>query len=619
MRTPETNLPLKAHADINGKLIDLASAVETATPHWIKNGLGASLEHLLAIHKINGIYQSIPERLPAADFCRKSLEALHINYAVTEQELARIPASGPLVVVANHPFGAVEGMILSEILLNARPDSRILGNFLLERIPELKAHIIAVDPFDAKRAAAGNATAIRSVLNWLKHGGALLAFPSGEVSHFSPKSGRIVDPPWHRHVARLATMAKAKVLPVYVHGRNSVFFNLAGCVHPRLRTLLLPREMIKKRSTTIELSFGKPIHWRRLSSFDSDAAATDFLRFHTYLLRHRRFDKAQRLPKRLPRFKPHSRHKPIVAPVPKTCLLSEIEALPEGNRLVHQKAFSVFTTTADRSPAIMREIGRLRELSFRDVGEGTGQSLDTDQFDTYYHQLFLWHWEKEEIVGAYRLGETCKILEERGVRGLYTTSLFDYQPSFLGHLDCALELGRSFIRTEYQRKFGCLSLLWRGIGEFVARNRQYRFLFGPVSISHDYHTISKNLMVAFLQRNMMDDRLRALVKPRCAPKVNHGIVRSSRFDCARHADIEEISLLVSEIESDRKGVPTLIKHYLKLNGRFLAFNVDRDFGNVIDGLVWVDLLKTDPKLLGRFMGDAGVKAFLGHYKTTLGN
>lgn len=610
----QNNMPLIGAADMSNKLIDLKSVIEPPAPNWVRNGLGSSLEHLLAIHKINGLYHTIPERLSAVDFCRKSLEALNINYAVTEQELMQVPKSGSLVMVANHPFGGVEGIILSEILLNARSDVRILGNFLLEQIPELKDHIIPVDPFNPKRAATRNARSIRAALKWLKEGGALLTFPSGEVSHWSARAGCIIDPPWHLHVARLITMAKAKTLPVYVHGRNSVLFNMAGMVHPRLRTLLLPREMIKKRSATIELSFGKPIHWRRMTALNSDQAATDFLRFNTYLLRHRKIEKAKREPIRLPRLKPRVKQQPVVAPVPKAYLVKEIEALPESCCLVTQKAFRIYTTTADQSPAIMREIGRLRECSFRDVGEGTGRSLDTDQFDAYYHQLFLWHSDKEEIVGAYRLGETRSILEERGAAGLYTTSLFNYRPSFLGRLGSALELGRSFIRTEYQRKFGCLSILWRGIGEFVARNRQYRYLFGPVSISHDYHTISKNLMVAFLQRNKMDRHLTSLVKPRCAPKVQGGIERNSHFDCARHADIEDISLLVSEIESDRKGVPTLIKHYLKLNGRFLAFNIDRDFANVIDGLVWVDLLKTNPKILRRFMGEDGVNAFLNHYE-----
>jgi hypothetical protein len=257
----------------------------------------------------------------------------------------------------------------------------------------------------------------------------------------------------------------------------------------------------------------------------------------------------------------------------------------------------------------MLEIGRLREISFRDVGEGTGQSLDIDGFDAHYLQLFLWNSQAQEIVGAYRIGRSDRILQSLGPAGLYSTTLFDYKPRFFDHLSQTLELGRSFIRTEYQKKFGCLAILWRGIGEFVARNCQYRYLFGPVSISQDYHTISKNLMVAFFNHHTMDPDLSPMVKPRKPVKIKKSERLSSPLGMLGKNAIEEISMLISKIEKDNKGVPTLIKHYLKLNGQFLAFNLDKDFANVIDGLVWVDLLKTDEKLIERFLGAQGLRDF----------
>ncbi|MGD9209902.1 MAG: lysophospholipid acyltransferase family protein [Desulfobacteraceae bacterium] len=602
---------------VNGcKLIDFNNAIKITAPVWIRNGVSGSLERLLAIHKINHLYQSMPFQLRPVEFCRKSLEVLNINYAVTEQELAAIPEIGPLVIIANHPFGGIEGIILSEILFNIRPDVRILGNYLLHQIPQLREKIIAVDPFNSRKAAVRNAAAIRKTVKWLKDGGALIAFPSGEVSHWCGKTAKIVDPPWSVHITRLITMAKAKTIPVYIHGRNSLLFSLVGMIHPRLRTLLLPREMVRKKSATIQLSIGKPILWQRLKAIGPEQPATAFLRFNTYLLKHRKVTSAASVPKRLIGFKEGPKLHPVVAPVHKAYLKAEIDALPAANLLLRQNMFRIYMTTAGESPAIMQEIGRLRELSFRDVDEGTGRSIDRDEFDSYYLQLFLWNQEKEEIVGAYRLGETDRILEFKGSKGLYTTALFDYKPAFVGHLDGALELGRSFIRTEYQKKFGCLSILWRGIGEFVARNCQYRYLFGPVSISRNYHTISRNLIVEFLQRNKMENELKALVKPRYAPKIRTCARDNIYFDCTRCVDIEDISLLISEIENDRKGVPTLIKHYLKLNGRFLAFNLDRAFANVIDGLVWVDLLKTTPKFLNRFMGKVGTADFLNYHHIT---
>jgi hypothetical protein len=290
-------------------------------------------------------------------------------------------------------------------------------------------------------------------------------------------------------------------------------------------------------------------------------------------------------------------------------LLSEIQAFPEDSRLLDQKEYSVFVTTADRSAAIMREIGRLREVSFRDVGEGTRSSLDVDDFDDHYLQLFLWNHTTQEIAGAYRMGLTNEILNRQGPAGLYSTTLFDYKPLFFNQLSNALELGRSFIRTEYQRKFGCLSLLWRGIGEFVGRNPRYRYLFGPVSISRNYHTISRNLMVAFLSRHSMDTRMARLVRPRRPVKLLRSVIKSTSFSGLGKDAIDDISLLVSELEKDSKGIPTLIKHYLKLNGQFLAFNLDKAFADVIDGLIWVDLLKTEPKIVERFMGTKGALNF----------
>ena len=606
--------PVKTGSNVSCKLIDIQSSINIAAPKWIRHGLGYSTERLLGIQKINQLYQKMPMHLETIDFCHKSLEALNVSYSVTENELALIPQKGPMVMVANHPFGGLEGIILTEILLNIRPDIRILGNYLLNRVPELKEKIIAVDPFLPQKAAGRNAGAIRNSLKWLGRGGALLVFPAGEVSHFHAGSGRVVDSPWSPHIARLITLARAKTTPVYIHGRNSLLFNLAGMIHPRLRTILLPREMIRKSSETVEISIGRPIPWQRLSDLASDEQAISFLRFSTDILKHRTPTGTTSFFPIRRSFKNKTRQAPIVAPVHKTYLSAEIQKLPKINRLVAQKKFHVYLSTAEQSPSIIREIGRLREKSFRDVGEGTGQSIDLDEFDQYYQHIFLWNLETEEIIGAYRLGRTDQILRSIGARGLYSASLFDYNPIFIGNLGNALELGRSFIRTEYQRKFGCLAALWRGIGEFVVRNPQYRYLFGPVSISQDYQNISRNLIVEFLQHNKMNHELTPFVRPHAAPKINTSKIKCFAFEYTRHTNIEDISMLVSEIESDQKGVPTLIKHYLKLNGRFLAFNVDRDFSNVIDGLVWVDLCKADPKILSRFLGHSGWESFASHQK-----
>jgi putative hemolysin len=597
----------------DGKLIDLEASLSTDFLRSLCRPILTVVEKILAVDKINAIYQSIPTGINANEFCRTGLDALNVDYAVTEQELSHVPEKGPLVMVANHPFGGIEGIILSELLLHIRPDVRILGNYLLTQIPELRPNIIAVDPFNPKKAAVANARGLKHAMDWVADGGALLVFPAGEVSHFDLKSKAVIDPPWSPHIGKMAIKAKAKVIPVHIHGRNTLFFNLMGLIHPLLRTALLPRQMINKGGATIQLTIGEPILWRKLIDFDTPQDVVNFLRLSTDLLKHRKSRQPKWSAIPLPRTPKRRYQHPIIAPVPKEQLKQEIESLPKDSQLVSQKEFRVFLTLADRSPAIMREIGRLRETSFRDVDEGTGRSLDIDAYDKHYHQLFLWNRKTCEIVGAYRIGQTDQILKKIGPDGLYSTTLFSYKIEFYNHLDNTLELGRSFIRPEYQKKFGCLALLWRGIGEFVARNCRYRYLFGPVSISQDYHKISKNLMVAFLSHNTMDSRLAPMVKPRKRVKIRKSINRTAPLSLPGKKAIEEISMLVSKIEKDNKGVPTLIKHYLKLNGQFLAFNLDRTFANVIDGLVWVDLLKTDPKLVERFLGPAGTQAFFAYH------
>jgi Acetyltransferase (GNAT) domain len=266
---------------------------------------------------------------------------------------------------------------------------------------------------------------------------------------------------------------------------------------------------------------------------------------------------------------------------------------------------TVLVAESQNIPHLLREIGRLREATFREVGEGTGKAADVDLFDSYYRHLILWNAETAEVVGAYRMGDTRDILARFGRSGLYTHSLFRFKNGWFRYLSDSLELGRSFIRSEYQRQPNCLALLWKGIGAFVVRHPEYRMLFGPVSISNSYHRVSKHIIVQFLQRSCRSRELSTYVSPR---RPFRSISRRGLHDLndrLSDGSIDDVSMLVAEIESDGKQVPVLIKHYLKLNGQFIAFNVDRDFCDAIDGLVVVDLLETENKLLDRFMGKDG--------------
>ena len=447
--------------------------------------------------------------------------------------------------------------------------------------------------------------AMRRAVRWLQKGGLLLVFPAGTVSHLHLRQGRVTDPEWSPTVGRLVHLARAVVVPAYIDGRNSNLFQLAGLVHPRLRTALLPREMINRHGREVSVRLGRVLAYEELAHLNDDARLMRHLRLRTYLLA----TPARRRPSVAWGIRRVER---IIDPLPGTLLESELRALPSGQCLAEAGSMQVWYASADQIPWSVQEIGRLRELSFRDAGEGTGKRCDLDRYDEHYLHLILWDRSRRQIAGAYRLGLADQILQCFGSRGLYTQSLFRYRPSSLARLMPGIELGRSFVQRAYQRSFSPLLLLWRGIGAFVARNPRYRFLFGPVSISNSYHPISRRLLVDFLKANCIHAGLAAGVRPR------HPVRRGQDplwdpGDIGDFADLDRIDEVLSNLETDRKGAPVLLRQYLKLGGRILGFNLDRRFGDALDALIMVDLAACEPRLLQRYMGREGARSFLAHH------
>ncbi|MDO9631567.1 MAG: GNAT family N-acyltransferase, partial [Humidesulfovibrio sp.] len=466
--------------------------------------------------------------------------------------------------------------------------------------------LIELDPFGGKGSAARNIAGLRASLGWLKKGGALIAFPAGEVSSLALKKRMVADPPWQRGVAAIARKAGAPVLPVFFQGRNSNWFQAAGLVHPRLRTLLLPHENLGHCGQELELSIGAPVAPEKLAAFSSDEEASVYLRFRCHLLRNRG---RQGLVKTADRAKGQ---KALAAQKPHLARQAELEALPAERILARSEPFLVFEATADEIPAILHEVSRLREATFRRVGEGTGEPLDTDRFDAHYRHLVLWNEKDREVAGAYRFAGTDEVLAAQGAGGMYTASQFRISRGFWDRLSPALELGRSFIRPRYQKSYQPLLLLWKGLAEYVVRNPRYHTLFGCVSISGDYSPLSREIMMAFLRRHSFDAELSRLVKPTRAPKGGS----LSRLDVSvpdsAFRDPGDLGDLVAEVESGR-GIPVLLRQYLKLGGRIAAFNLDPDFGNCLDGLISVDLRATDQRVLARFMGSDNARRFQAHH------
>jgi putative hemolysin len=571
-------------------------------------------ERLSGLDKIETIYSRTNRSGDGQEFLRRVIAALNIRYEIFREDLSYIPPEGPVVVVANHPFGGIEGILLASLLGEVRKDLKIMANYLLQCFPELHDLMIFVDPFGKNHSIKKNIPALKEAIRWLQRGGMLTIFPAGEVAQLNLKAREISDPPWSETCARIIKKTGAAVLPVYFPGANGPLFQILGLLHPRLRTALLPRELINKQGRTIKLKIGKVIPFERLQSFESDADMTAYLRLRTYILKAAFDNDARVIP--TPKAARGSRRAAVCQPQCPSHLIREINQLPREQVLLKSGEFSVCYAPAGQMPCLLREIGRLRELTFRRAHEGTGRPIDLDRFDAYYLHLFVWNEARHEVVGAYRIGQTDKILKYLGIDGLYTSTLFKYKRALLDQITPALELGRSFVRPEYQKSYSSLLLLWKGVSAFVVKKPQYKILFGPVSINNEYHTISQQLMAATLKFNNDLPGLGRLVKAN-NPFPIKPIKGCDMCSTKVIQDINELSDLIMDIETENKGIPILLKQYLKMGGKVLGFNRDPYFSNVLDGLILVDLTMTQVNLLERYMGKKGAETFLNYHHKNL--
>ena len=562
---------------------------------------------LAPVGKVRDLYRRVRQS-PEGFRLENLLAEMRIGLRVDAADQQRIPATGPVVVIANHPYGMLDGAILTVLLTRIRPDVKVLTNFLLSDVPELKQHCIFVDPFHTDRSLESNRQGLREAVAWLRQGGMLAVFPAGEVSQWQMPDAQITDPEWNDAAVRLLRKTGASALPVYFCGHNGVGFQLLGMIHPKLRTAFLLQEFLNQEGKTVEVRVGSVIANDSVEAIEQDREATEYLRWRTYLLA-RRSKSESSWPAAL-RSKIATRmQEPIAAPVAPEILQEEIQQLPADRCLAQNGDLAVYLGTARELPHLLHEVGRLRETTFRQVGEGTNKSLDLDRFDDYYWHLLLWHRGKRELVGAYRAGNTSEILAEHGANGLYTSTLFRYDERIFEKLGPALELGRSFVRPEYQRQYVPLLLLWKGIAGLIAKKPEIPVLFGAVSISNDYSKASREMIYRFFESRIHQDELSGLVEPRSP--FRPALLR--RWDCRGMSgalrDLDDLAQPINDLEADGKGLPILLRQYSKIGGKLLGFNVDRKFSNALDGLVVVDLRQTDPAVLERYMGRESAARF----------
>ncbi len=562
---------------------ELAKATNLDTPGGVF--IAEALMQIFRYNKLNKLYSSSYASDPSI-FINSILRHLDIKYEVPDKDLENIPLTGSFITVSNHPFGGIDALILHKILAARRPDVKVMANFLLQRIEPLKDLIIPADPSENYHNSKLLYTSIRETLRYVKEGHPVAIFPAGEVSTYQSESGLITDREWQEILLRAIRIAEVPVIPVYFHGTNSRWFHILGRIHPLLGIARLGSEMINKRHNVIRVRIGKPVTVKEQADLGDVARFGRYLRARTYslgsALEARPFFRNFR--KRRSR-----RQEPVESPVDRKVLMEEISTVRQSYELFTNKNYLVLFAPTRVIPNLIREIGRLRELTFREVGEGTNRATDLDEYDFYYHHLIVWDDDAGAVVGAYRLGKGKEILSQYGIKGFYIHSLFRIRRSFEPVLSESLELGRSFIVKEYQRKAMPLFLLWKGLLSVLVMHAEYRYLIGPVSISNEFSSLSKSLIVDFIRNNCYDSSMARFIKPR--KKLNLQVDKRIDRDiiiASAEKDISKVEKVVSDVDSGFR-IPVLLKKYLEINAKIIGFNVDPDFNNCLDGLIMLDV------------------------------
>ncbi len=541
------------------------------------------LLYLLRFNKLNKLYNSLSDR-EGLDFINDIIESFDYKIEFSEEDLLKIPQEGPVVIVSNHPFGGFDALLLIKLITAVRSDVKVLANPLLQKIDLLSDFFIA-DDFFRKENRTKRYESLTACREHIEKQGVLCVFPSGDITTYGAFD-RHTDMKWQYDIIRFIKYLRVPIIPAFFQGTNSRLYHMLSKINTNFRNLSLPSELLSKRNKLIRVRFGNAISVKDQKTFTSTYQFGRFLRAKTYSMQNVDLEVKPFFRYKLNREK---RPKEIIPPVDKNLLLKEINEFPKENNLLTIKNYTVYCAAAQNMPNILREIGRLREITFREIGEGTNRSIDVDEFDLYYQQMFIWDNDEDKIVGAYRLGLGKEILDLYNVKGFYLNSLFKMKKDFEPYLKESIELGRSFVVKEYQRKPLPLFLLWKGILYYLLKNPEYRYLIGPVSISNEYSKISKDLIVQFISRHFSDFAMWKMVKPRKAYKYNSENADTKILIDKMDSDIRNLDKAITDIEKKNSGLPVLVKKYLKINAKIIAFNIDPKFNNCLDGFIMVDV------------------------------
>lgn len=556
----------------------------------------------LEIDKVNQLRPKFAGE-SAPDFARDVLKEVDVRYEVPQEQLDRIPKEGAFITVSNHPIGSIDGLILCDMVGHRRPDYKLMTTYLLSLIPEFKDHFLPVDNISGKMVSQ-NVESVQNARNFLKNGGGMGFFPAGEVSTWQKKEKRtamgdqpvIEDIPWSFTIAKLIKRAGVPVIPIYFDAANSSLFHRLGKLHPRLRTIRLVHELFNKRGQVLNVRIGQPIPPAEIADMDAHALGA-YLRNRTYAL------EAQCQHASGTAEQPGLQ--PLAAPVDPALVRGELERMTE-HIVFTAGDYRCYLIPSTEIPNTMKELARLREMVFRNVGEGTGQADDTDAYDNYYRQLILWNIPNQEIAGAYRIGVGSELMARpEGARSFYSDSLFHFQEGLHPYLPKAVELGRTIILPKYQRDVTTLKLLMSGILTSIARLPGMEYTLGPASISNSIPHFYKSLIVHFMLKNCAMPGAADMVKPLHPFQPDFLRVNPEELLVNCHS-LDDLDRLILAVSDGQYRLPVLLRKYVSFGARVVGFNVDPDFSNSLDAFVlqWVhDMPENSFRSMGRLLSE----------------
>ncbi len=565
---------------------EVSQAINLDKYGFIGTFIGWILMKVLKISTINKFYNR-NKHLTEVEFLDSILDEFQIKFEIPEEDLKRLPKDGAYVTISNHPLGGIDGVLLLKLMVEQRKDFKIIANFLLHRIEPMKQYIMPVNPFEDRKDVKSSIAGFKNAIQHLRDGHPLGIFPAGEVSTY--RDGKlVVDKPWEESAMKLVKKAEVPIVPIYFHAKNSKLFYKLSKISDSFRTAKLPSEVLTQKRRVIKVRIGKPIAVKDQKEHDSLNDFTEFVRKKTYMLSNA-FDPKEKIISSISStLKTPKPPKKIVTPVSKESITKELEIIRESDyRLLASKNYEVYLCPAEKIPNILREIGRLREITFREVGEGTNEAIDLDAFDSYYHHMFLWDDKAKVIAGAYRMGMGSKIFEAYGIDGFYLQDLFRFEPELYKMMSQSIEMGRAFIVKDYQQKPMPLFLLWKGIVHTTLRFPEHKYLIGGVSISNQFSNFSKSLMIEFMKSHYYDPYVAQYVYPKKEFKVKLNDADKDFVFDATEADLNKFDKIIDEIEPGSLRLPVLLKKYIKQNAKLVAFNVDPLFNNAVDGLMYI--------------------------------